>query len=119
MAEPSLLYTKADGIARLTFHRPEVRNAVDPEALCGLADAWQDLEADRDVRVVILTGGGDKAFTAGADLGTLIPLLNGARPAETEWDHRVLTEPRLREIAMLREFPVYPGGSPLRARSGS
>jgi enoyl-CoA hydratase len=107
MAEPSLRYTKADGIARLTFNRPEVRNAVDPEALCRLADAWQDIEADRDVRVVILTGAGDKAFTAGADLGTLIPLINGSRPPETEWDHRVLTERGLREIAMLREFPLY------------
>ena len=51
MAEPSLLYTKAGGIARLTFNRPEVRNAIDPEALCRLADACQDIGADRDVRV--------------------------------------------------------------------
>ena len=55
----------------------------------------------------MLSGAGDRAFTAGADLGTLIPLLSGARQPATPWDQRVLEEPELREIAMLREFPVY------------
>lgn len=106
MKKPSLLYTKSNGIARITFNRPEVRNAVDPEALCRLADAWQDIEADPEIRVAIITGTGDKAFSAGADLGTLIPLLSGARAPGNDWDERVL-DPRLREIAMLREFPLY------------
>ena len=44
--EPSLLYTKVDGIARITFNRPAVHNAVDPEALCRLADAWRDVATD-------------------------------------------------------------------------
>ncbi len=40
MAEPAFLYEKREGIAYLTFNRPHVRNAVSPEALCRLADAW-------------------------------------------------------------------------------
>ena len=50
------------------MNRPEVRNAINPEMLCRLADAWQDVNDDPDVRVAILTGAGDKAFCAGADL---------------------------------------------------
>lgn len=52
----------------VTINRPEVRNAVN-EAVCrGVGDALEEAEHDRDVRVVVLTGAGDKAFCAGADL---------------------------------------------------
>ncbi len=69
MATPALLYEKRDGIAYLTINRPEVRNAFSPEVICRLADAWQDYAADDSLRVAIITGAGDKAFSAGADLG--------------------------------------------------
>jgi enoyl-CoA hydratase len=107
MAAPALLYEKRDGIAYLTFNRPQVRNAVDPEALCRLADAWQDYAADDSLRVAIITGAGDQVFTAGADLGTLIPLLSGARQPQDDWDRRVVQDSRMRERVMLREFPLY------------
>jgi len=107
MSGPALLYEKGDGIAYLTFNRPQVRNAVNPEALCRLADAWQDYAEDDSLRVAIITGAGDEAFTAGADLGTLIPLLSGARQPQDDWDRRVLTDPQMRERVMLREFPLY------------
>ena len=90
MSEPALLYEKRNGIAYLTFNRPQVRNALNPEAFCRLADAWQDYAADDSLRVAIITGAGERAFTAGADLGTFIPLLSGARAPEDEWDRRVL-----------------------------
>jgi enoyl-CoA hydratase/carnithine racemase len=48
MAEPAFLYEKREGIAYLTFNRPHVRNAVSPEALCRLADAWQDYAEEDD-----------------------------------------------------------------------
>src|ERR1043166_4553415 len=98
MSEPALLYEKRDGVAYLTFNRPRVRNAVSPEALCRLADAWQDYAADDSLRVAIITGAGDRAFSAGADLGRLIPLFSGARQPEDEWDRRLLADPRLRQI---------------------
>jgi enoyl-CoA hydratase len=107
MATPALLYEKRDGIAYLTINRPEVRNAFSPEVLCRLADAWQDYVADDSLRVAIITGAGDKAFSAGADLGRLIPLFSGARQPEDEWDQRLLSDPKLGQIATLRGFLLY------------
>lgn len=79
MSDPALVYEKHEGIAYLTFNRPAVRNAMSPEVMCRLADAWHDYAADDSLRVAIITGAGDRAFSAGADLGTFIPLLTGAR----------------------------------------
>ena len=56
------------GILRITINRPEQRNAVNDEVLAGLRCALHDAAADRGVRAVVLTGAGDKAFCAGADL---------------------------------------------------
>jgi enoyl-CoA hydratase len=107
MTDLPLLYEKRDGIAYLTFNRPEVRNALSPEMICRLADAWEDFAQDDSLRVAIVTGAQDKAFTAGADLVRTIPLLSGARPPEDEWDRRLLRDPdRLAEIAALRSFSI-------------
>ena len=107
MSEPGFLYEKRESIAYLTFNRPQVRNAVSPEVLCRLTDAWQDYAEDDSLRVAIITGAGDRAFTAGADLGSLIPLFSGARQPQDEWDRRVVQDSQLRERAMLREFSLY------------
>src|SRR5215470_11200046 len=92
MPELAVLYEKQDGVALVTLNRPDVRNAINPEMLCLLADAWQDINDDPAVRVVILTGTGDKAFCAGADLDKFIPVMQGRKPPETEWDQRVLND---------------------------
>lgn len=55
-------------LARVTIDRPEVLNAVDPETDAALEDIWQRIEDDRSVRCVVLTGAGDRAFSAGADM---------------------------------------------------
>lgn len=55
----------------LTINRPEARNAVNLAVAVALGDALDAAEADPDVRVVIITGAGDKAFCAGADLKAL------------------------------------------------
>ena len=68
MPEAALLYEKKDGVATLTLNRPDARNALNPELMVRLADAWQDVNEDPNVRVAILTGAGDRAFCAGADL---------------------------------------------------
>jgi enoyl-CoA hydratase len=107
MSEPGLLYEKRDGVAILTFNRPRVRNAMSPEVFCRLADAWRDYAADDSLRVAIITGSGDKAFTAGADLGTFIPLLTGARAAEDEWDRRVLEDQSVQDASILRGITLY------------
>ena len=65
---PHLLYEKRDGIAFLTFNRPESLNALSPEMIVRLADAWRDFRDDDDLRVSILTGAGERAFCVGGDL---------------------------------------------------
>ena len=61
-------YQKADGIATVTFNRPEVMNAVNHGMLEELARAFKDVSWDDEVGVLVLTGAGDEAFCAGADL---------------------------------------------------
>jgi len=62
---------KRDGICFLTMNRPAVLNALDLAALDALATAWRDAERDETVRVVVLTGAGDRSFSVGAELKTL------------------------------------------------
>lgn len=57
-----------DHVARVTIDRPEVLNAIDAVAEAELQAIWARIEADRDVRCVVLTGAGDRAFSAGADM---------------------------------------------------
>jgi enoyl-CoA hydratase/carnithine racemase len=64
----ALLFDVQDHIATITINRPEARNALDPETIAELAEAWARVRDDPDVRVAILTGAGDRAFCAGADL---------------------------------------------------
>jgi len=68
-----LIYEVKDRIAYITLNRPEVMNAMDPELYALLSDAWEKARDDKDVWVIIVTGAGEKAFTAGADLKTTIP----------------------------------------------
>jgi enoyl-CoA hydratase len=56
------------GVALVTLDRPAVRNALDFALLADLADALETLDVDGATRAVVLTGGGDKAFAAGADI---------------------------------------------------
>jgi enoyl-CoA hydratase len=63
-----LLRERRGAIEILTLNRPEKRNALNRELLGGLASAFAELETDGDVRVIVLTGAGDRAFSAGMDL---------------------------------------------------
>ncbi|HEV8310646.1 MAG TPA: enoyl-CoA hydratase-related protein [Methylomirabilota bacterium] len=63
-----ILYEKRDRIATVTINRPEVMNAVHPPANQELDRVWDDVAADPDTWVAILTGAGDKAFSTGNDL---------------------------------------------------
>ncbi len=69
MSEPDVLVHVADHVATLTINRPEKRNALSWSAMGDLRRAVADAKADPAVRVVVLTGAGDRAFCAGADLG--------------------------------------------------
>jgi crotonobetainyl-CoA hydratase len=61
----------ANNVARVTIDRPEVLNALDADAEEALEAIWQQLEADREVRAVVLTGAGDRAFCVGADMKSI------------------------------------------------
>jgi enoyl-CoA hydratase len=60
-----------DHVALLTLNRPAVRNAIDHALVLELADALERLDADEACRCIVITGAGDRAFAAGADVGQL------------------------------------------------
>lgn len=64
----NLLYTVESGICRITLNRPQVYNALSPGLISDITAAITDAGADETVRVIVLTGAGDKAFCSGADL---------------------------------------------------
>lgn len=66
-----VLISIENGIAVVTINRPEVRNAVDKETWGLLRKTFENLDSNRDVRAIIVTGAGEKAFVAGADLNSL------------------------------------------------
>jgi enoyl-CoA hydratase/carnithine racemase len=78
-----VLYEKRERIAYVTINRPEARNAIDPDVHRAMIETWEDFAADDSVDVAILTGAGDEAFCAGADLKTYIPpIMKDAKPSD-------------------------------------
>lgn len=71
LALANLLYEKKNGIAYVTLNRPKVLNALNTPTWVDLKTAFEDAKADGTVHGVILTGAGDKAFIAGADISEL------------------------------------------------
>mgnify|MGYP001388255063 CR=1 FL=1 len=68
------IHYDVDGrVARITIDRPEALNALDPEHNDALGDAFNRFRDDADIWIAIVTGAGDRAFSAGADLKALIP----------------------------------------------
>ncbi len=61
----TLLYEEDDGVAIVTLNRPEVRNAFNQKMQSELRELWRSLRVNDDVRVVVLTGAGEKAFRTG------------------------------------------------------
>jgi enoyl-CoA hydratase len=100
--EPHVIYDKRDGIAYVTLNRPEKRNAFSPEMLVRLCDIWRDVAEDHEVRVVLLTGAGDVAFSSGGDLGTVIPLMMRTRDPVGQWEERFSQDRRQLYRAILR-----------------
>ncbi|MBJ6749544.1 enoyl-CoA hydratase/isomerase family protein [Geomonas anaerohicana] len=71
MPYQNLLLEKKDGVALLIVNRPKVLNALNDEVLDELLHAFEVLDLDRTVRAVVLTGAGEKAFVAGADIAAM------------------------------------------------
>jgi enoyl-CoA hydratase/carnithine racemase len=66
----TLLYSVEDGIATITLNRPDRMNAFTPRMMLDMIEAFDLTDADDAVKVVIVTGAGERAFCAGADLGS-------------------------------------------------
>jgi enoyl-CoA hydratase len=98
VSNPHLIVEREGHVATLTLNRPEARNAFGNEMLCRLADAWQELDEDRDIRVMILTGAGGH-FCAGADLKSMA---NG--PADDEYTRRMKGSPEIAWRGLLRSY---------------
>ena len=83
----AILYAQQDRVVTITIHRPEAMNSIDPETDQALIEAWIRFRDDPDAWVAILTGAGEKAFSAGADLKKLIPQAFGAGGADLGRGH--------------------------------
>lgn len=85
MAYQNILYEKEDHVVTITINRPDVHNCLNRDTARELHDAWRTFRDDDDAFVAIMTGAGDRAFSAGWDLGDAAQLtgLGG-------WDRRRL-----------------------------
>ena len=70
----NLITRKGDGIGWITVNRPDKLNALNVETVKELKDAFQEFQNDAEVKAVVLTGAGEKAFVAGADISEFIDL---------------------------------------------
>ncbi len=88
-----------------TMNRPERKNALSPEMLVRLYDAWWELDQNDELRVAVLTGG-SKAFCAGADLsGDVAPPKDGKNPQASDvWGRRFAEDDELQWKALLRNW---------------
>jgi enoyl-CoA hydratase len=90
------LLVERDGhVVTITMNRPEARNALDLQMLARMADAWDLVDRDDEIRVAILTGAGGH-FCAGSDLKQM------HNPPDDEWTARFKTDPDLHWKAFLR-----------------
>jgi enoyl-CoA hydratase/carnithine racemase len=68
MSTTAVLHEKRDRVFWITINRPDKRNALNAEVVAGLREGWRLAHADPEVRAIVLTGAGEKAFCAGGDL---------------------------------------------------
>jgi enoyl-CoA hydratase/carnithine racemase len=98
-ADGKILKRIADGVGVVTFNNPEKRNAVSLEMWEGFGQALIELRDDPQVRVVILTGAGDKAFVSGADISQFEKTRHNAEASE-EYSRRSAAQ-----RALLADYP--------------
>ena len=103
MEPKHILYQVADGIATVTINRADVLNALSAQTVRELDQALAAAEVDDAVRILILTGAGEKSFVSGADIAELANLDPPAGARTAEFGQRVFR--RLRRSASRRSRP--------------
>jgi enoyl-CoA hydratase len=86
----NLLFTVEDGVATITFNRPKALNAMNSETMGELLVAVNQCKKDDSIKAIILTGSGDKAFVAGADISEMKDLRPKEALAFMELGHETL-----------------------------
>src|SRR5699024_6877416 len=89
MSQP-VLYEKIGHKAYITLNRPEAMNSMTPEGFELIGESYKEAAQDDDVRAIIVTGKGDKAFCAGADLKETIPMLVDGKVKPEQMDDAFL-----------------------------
>ncbi|MEM0953912.1 MAG: enoyl-CoA hydratase-related protein [Pseudomonadota bacterium] len=102
----SVLFEKRGQQAWITLNRPDHKNLMNGEMFVELADAWDTVREDDDIRVAVLTAAGDEDFSCGGDLGSVIPLWTGAREPSTDYEHRLVSDPMIVSKVMLKDAPL-------------
>ncbi|MDM7486894.1 enoyl-CoA hydratase-related protein [Rhodococcus sp. CSLK01-03] len=120
MTEPAVLVEQRGHTLLVTINRPGAANSIDAEVHTGLGEAWERADQDPDVRVVVLTGAGDRVFCGGADLkalGTAGP--GGVTPPETaHWGFAgVVRHPIAKPIVAAVNGTALGGGTELALAS--
>ncbi len=87
----NILYEKKEKVAAITLNRPESLNALNTALLTDLRDALEDAEADVEVRAIVMTGAGEKAFCAGADIEELLEKSPVEASEWSRWIHGITT----------------------------
>src|SRR6195952_5435044 len=98
-ADGKILQSLSDGIGVVTFNNPDKRNAMSLDMWEGLGQSLIELRDDPEVRVVILTGAGDKAFVSGADISQFEKTRHNAEASE-EYSRRSAAQ-----RALLADYP--------------
>ena len=113
----SVLDITSDGhVATVTLDRPEARNALNPELIIALAEAWDRLASDDAVRVIVVAAAQGTTFCSGFDLATTIPIMTGAREPADDFERRLAGDLSLMGKATLRDFD--PGKPVVAAAAG-
>lgn len=103
----AVLFEQRDHVAWITLNRPAAKNTMNAEVFVRLAEAWEEVRNNPQIRVAVLTASGDEDFCCGGDLGGVIPLWTGARQPENEIEEKLLADPMIVDRVMLKGEPLY------------
>jgi enoyl-CoA hydratase len=98
MAYENIIYQVQEGIATITFNRPKALNALNAALLEEFSSALDEIAADENIRVLVLTGAGDKSFVAGADITELATFNSLTAKNFAQKGHAI--------IAKLQQLPI-------------